>query len=149
MKILLLKDVPKVGRKYEVKEVADGFARNSLFPRKLAEPATRETEARITKLKQSAAQAGEVAQDLLVKNLEALDGKTVTIRAKANEKGHLFQGIHKGEILNAIKKELGLNIREEALVLEKAIKEVGDKEILTATGKDAKKAKFILRLLSS
>ncbi|MCI0542531.1 50S ribosomal protein L9 [bacterium] len=126
MKILLLKDVPKVGRKYDIKHVADGFARNALFPQKLAEPATKESEARVMKLKQEAARAGEIASDLLAKNIKTLDGKTVTLHAKANEKGHLFSAIHKKEILEAIHNDLGVNISAESLVLEKPIKEMGE-----------------------
>lgn len=147
MKVLLLKDVPKVGRRYEVKDVANGFALNSLFPRRLAEPVTKEIEARIAKLKHEAAKAGEVAQNLLAENLEILDEKTITMKVKSNEKGHLFSAIHKKDIVEAIRHDLDINIPEDALVLEKAIKETGEHEVTTEGGK--KKVKFIIRLLSS
>lgn len=126
MKILLLKDVPKVGKKYDIKDVADGFARNSLFPKKLAEPATGDTVKRILRMKQEAARAGEVATDLLTQNLAILNSKIITIKAKTNEKGHLFSAIHKKEILEAIHRDLGISISEDALVLDKPIKETGE-----------------------
>lgn len=145
MKILLLKDVPKVGRKYEVKEVADGFARNSLFPRKLAEPVTSDTEKRIAKMEQDEASRGAVAESLLIKNLAELHGQTITLQEKANEKGHLFAAVREPEIVRAIKKQLNIDIPPEALVLEKPIKETGEHS-LTAEGA-GKKTQFIVRLI--
>jgi len=150
MKVILLKDVAKVGRKYEVKEVADGFARNALFPRKLAELAMGDAVKRIEKMKREAAQAGDFAADLLAKNLAALGGKTVILCAKANEKGHLFQGIHKEEIAEAIRKELGLDIPPDSLSLEKPIKEIGGHEVaITGVGKNEKKVRFTLHVRPS
>ncbi|MCI0542794.1 hypothetical protein L0Y69_03540 [bacterium] len=116
--------------------------RNALFPRKLAEPATKESEARVLKLKQEAARAGEIASDLLAKNIKTLDGKTVTLHAKANEKGHLFSAIHKKEILEAIHHDLGISISEESLILEKPIKEAGE-HVLEATTSTTK-SHFVL-----
>ncbi len=146
MKILLLKDIPKVGKKYDIKDVADGFARNSLFPKKLAEPATGDTIKRVEKMKQEAAQMGEIAADLLNRNLTVLDSKTITIKAKANEKGHLFSSIHKKEILEAIRHDLGVNISEESLILEKPIKETGEHGLEAHVG--SIKSHFVLDIES-
>jgi large subunit ribosomal protein L9 len=128
MKILFLKDVPKLGKKNDVKEVADGFARNFLFPKKLAEPATKDTEARVLKIKKEVAQMKKVDEDLLMKNLKELSGITVTVRGKASERRHLFAAIHKEEILSKIR-ETGLVVPSECINLEKPIKELGEHNI--------------------
>ncbi len=144
MKVVLLKDVPKVGRRHEIKEVADGFARNKLFPQKLAEPAGSDAEKRITKMKETVAVRGAVSLDLLSKNLAVLEGKSVSMKEKSNEKGHLFAAIHETEIAKAIKKELGLDIPSEAIILEKPIKETGEHKLTVEGAK--KKVVFTLSL---
>jgi large subunit ribosomal protein L9 len=70
-----------------------------------------------------------VQTDLLMKNLEEIKGKIITIKGKANEKGSLFKAIHKKEIVEAMKREHNADISEEFIVLEKPIKEVGEFEI--------------------
>ena len=87
-------------QQYDIKDVADGFARNALFPKKLAEPATKESEGRVAKLKQQAEQIGEIAADLLAKNLAVLDGKTITsqaLRGKVVGPGAARRGANRGQ----------------------------------------------------
>jgi large subunit ribosomal protein L9 len=71
----------------------------------------------------------ELEESLLLKNLEAIKGKTISLKGKANEKGHLFSSIHKKEILEAMMNDHKIEIGESFLVLEKPIKEVGEVEI--------------------
>ena len=126
MKIILLQDIPSVGRKYDIKDVADGYARNFLIPRKLGVPATaKEIEQVKTAL---AAREGNknLQEDLLLKNIAALDGETITLSAKANEKGHLFAKIDQGKIAEAIKEQKKLEIPVEHIILEAPIKEIGE-----------------------
>ncbi len=129
MKVIFLSDVPRVGKKYDVKEVNDGYAMNFLLPRKLAEAATPSAIANLEKRKKNIEIEREVEEKLLLKNLEAIKGKTVTIKAKADEKGHLFSKIHAKEISTAMKDQNNADVGEEFLVLEKPIKEVGEFEI--------------------
>jgi len=129
MKVIFLKDVPRVGKKYDVKEVNDGYALNFLLPRKLAELATAKAIAELEKKKQNIIAEREIQEDLLIKNLEEIKGKTVHIHAKADDKGHLFSKIHVKEIVEAMKKEHGIDISEECITLEKPIKEIGEHEI--------------------
>lgn len=124
MKILFLKDVPKIGKKNDIKEVADGFARNFLFPKKLAEPATKDAEAKVLKMKAELTQMKKTDEDLLVKNLKALSDTIITMQGKANEKGHLFAAIHKEEIISKLR-ESGVSVPAERILLEKPIKEIG------------------------
>jgi large subunit ribosomal protein L9 len=129
MKVIFLHDVPRVGRKYDVKEVNGGYASNFLLPRKLAVLATPKAEAEIELRKKEIAIEREVQENLLLKNLEEIKGKTIIIKAKADEKGHLFAQVHKKEIVEAMQEQNHADIGEEFIVLEKPIKEIGEHEI--------------------
>ncbi|MEN9649505.1 MAG: ribosomal protein large subunit ribosomal protein [Candidatus Parcubacteria bacterium] len=129
MKVILLRDVPKVGHKYQIVDVADGFATNSLFPKGLVELATPKALKRVEAIKASEAAERKIQEDLLIKNLGAISGVTLEIVGKANEKGHLFKGIHKEEIVPALKEQTRLDIDPSFIDLEKPIKEVGEHKI--------------------
>jgi large subunit ribosomal protein L9 len=129
MKVIFLHDVPRVGRKYDVKEVNGGYAMNFLLPRKLAVAATAGALSELEIRKKDIILEREVQEELLLRNLEEIKGKTVTIKAKADEKGHLFSAIHPKDMVEAMKREHRADINEEFIVLEKQIKEVGEFEI--------------------
>ncbi|MEX0931359.1 MAG: 50S ribosomal protein L9 [Candidatus Paceibacterota bacterium] len=128
MKVILLKDVAKTGKKFEVKDVSDGFALNHLIPRGLARMATPDVLKNVEHMKKAHGEQVKIQNDLLKKNLESLSEKKITISAKANEKGHLFKGIHTDEIVKALEKE-HISIASEHIKLEHPIKEVGEHEI--------------------
>ncbi|MGB2580383.1 MAG: 50S ribosomal protein L9 [Minisyncoccia bacterium] len=124
MKIVFLKDVPRVGKKYEVKEVADGYGRH-LVIQGIAEPATKEVLARIQSKMATDATLKKVHTELLMKNLELLSGVTIMLRGKANDKGHLFASIHKEEILAELKRSAHVDMHPDYVVLDRPLKEVG------------------------
>lgn len=125
MKIILLKDVAKVGKKFDVKDISEGYAHNLLIPRGLAIAATPDALKRIDLERARDEGERKIRHELLVKNLTELDGVTITMLEKANEKGHLFAGIHKAEIIPEIQKQTRIQIDAEHIVLDKPIKEVG------------------------
>ena len=129
MRVIFLQDVPRVGKKHDVKEVNDGYAINFLLPRKLAELATPKAMVRLETRKKEIAIEREVQESLLLKNLEEIKGKVIVIKEKADEKGHLFSKIHTKEIVEAMKVQNHADIGEEFIILEKPIKEVGEFEI--------------------
>lgn len=133
MKVFFLKDVPKMGKKFDVREVADGYAQNFLFPKKLASPATKDVEQRIEKMKIETVQMKKISENLLMKNFEALAGTSVAMEEKANEKGHLFAAIRKEEITLKLR-ESGIEIPDECIILEKPIKETGEHVISIMMG---------------
>ncbi|MFQ5661707.1 MAG: 50S ribosomal protein L9 [Candidatus Paceibacteria bacterium] len=137
MKIILLKDVAKVGQKFDVKNVSDGYAMNFLFPNNLAEPATEKKIKSLETAKLQHEAEDKVHQDLLLKNLKALDGASVEMEGKANEKGHLFKGIHIEEIAEELKKQDHIDLKPEYIQLEHPIKEVGEFDVTAKVG-DAK-----------
>ncbi len=129
MKVVLLQDVPGVGRKNEVKNVADGYALNMLFPRKLAEKGTAHAIANAEKIKGEIEAKAKIQADLLQKNLKSLEATIIEMTGKANEKGHLFSGIHKEAIVDAVKKQKGIDILPEFLELDHPLKTVGEHSI--------------------
>ena len=142
MKIIFLKDVPKVARRYETKEIADGYALNMLIPKGLAIPATPDAVKRIQLEISRSEGERRLNEELLLKNVTELDGVTVTMTEKANEKGHLFAGIHKAEMIPVIAAQTRLQIDPEFIVLDKPIKETGD-HMIEVKVKD-KSVKFTL-----
>ena len=64
-----------------------------------------------------------------MRNLEEIRGKAVHIRANADDKGHLFSGIHKKELVEAMQKEHNVQLSEESIILDKPIKQAGESEI--------------------
>lgn len=133
MKVILLRDVPRVGRKYEVKDVPDGYAFNMLLPQKLAERATPETLKRLEN--QKAKHALEVAEtdkafgEALKKAIDA----EATVAAEANEEGHLYRAIHADDIVKAFK-EKGIELDERAIMIEAPIKHIGAHTVKLSSG---------------
>lgn len=129
MKVILLKGVQKLGSKHSIVDVADGFAMNSLLPQKLAELATPKAIARAEKMKAQEELERKVREDLLIKNLKSIEGVTIEMSGKANDKGHLFAGIHKEALVPALKDAARIDIEAEYINLDKPIKEVGEHDV--------------------
>lgn len=125
MKIIFLKDAPRIGRKYEIKEVANGYGRH-LIASGVADMATPEIIARIEKKRAQDITEKNIHTDLLLKNIAALEGTKLVLKGKANEKGHLFAAIHREEILSELNRATRLDINPEYIILEKPLKEIGE-----------------------
>lgn len=134
MKVILLTDVKKVGHKYDVKDVAPGYASNFLFPQRLAEPATPSKIKNIEILQKRALEERKIQEELLAKNLDVLRSVSIVMKGKANERGHLFQGIHTEDIVRALSEQVRVEIRPEMIVLPHPIKSLGDFEISVGMG---------------
>lgn len=129
MKVIFLKDVRRVGRAGEIKEVADGYAANFLFPSKSAEPATPDKIAQIEKQKQTAREAARKQEEILDNKVASLAGKKVTIAVRATPKGGLFKTVAAKDIAKAILGEHALQIPEESIMVSEPIKTVGEHSI--------------------
>lgn len=129
MRVILLKDVPGIGKKWEIKSVSDGHARNLLIPKRLAEEATSAKVQRVETLKHSLDAERDTERALLLKNLEALKEITLELTMPANEQGHLFKGIHAKELVAALREHKRLEIPEECIQLEQPIKAVGEHDV--------------------
>ena len=125
MKVILLKEVKNLGKEGDVKSVCDGYARNFLIPRGLAEPATPSKMNIIHGKRKKAAEKGEKAKNRQKEMAEKLKSKTVEFKKKANEAGHLFAGLHAPEIIAKIEAETGVLLKKENLNLDEPLKKLG------------------------
>lgn len=139
MKIILLRDVKNIGRKYEVKDVNDGFARNGLIAKGSALPATPENLGKMKAEMDKVAKAAQIRSDLLAEGLKELKDLEISFSAKANPEGHLFAAIHPREIVKEIEKIKGIKL-EPNWIETKPLKTVGEHEITLKV--DNKKAIF-------
>lgn len=137
MKVILLQDVAKVGRKFDVKDVASGYAANFLIPRKQAELATSLKLKHLKTLKAKQVEEDTLHAAVLAKNLKSLKDVSIKISAKANKLGHLFQGIHAEEIATQLRKQERIEIPKECIALEHPIKAIGNFEIPVRIGDEA------------
>ena len=128
MKILLLKDVLNVGRKNDIKEVNDGFARNFLLVKKLAVRATDGRIQEVEKNKQGQKQKQEGEQKKYQDVADRLKTIEIIITTKVGEKGRAFGSVGKHEIKKAVEQQ-GIIIEDDWIVLEEPIKSTGEKHI--------------------
>lgn len=145
MKVVLLNDVPKVGKKYDVKEVSSGYASNMLIPKGLAKIATSSVLKQIEEQKKTDVVRKKVREDLLLKNIADIQKATITMYGKANEKGSLFAGIHTEELVLAIKEQTGLGLDADHLVLDEPLKEVGEHAVMAKVGETEAKFTVVIK----
>ena len=128
MKVILLQDVKKMGKKGDVIEASDGYARNYLFPRKLAEEATANALHVVNAKKENERKKKLAKLEAAQKLAGELKGKEVTINAKAGESGRLFGAITNKDIAEVINKTFNLSIDKKKIVMD-TIKVAGGYEI--------------------
>ena len=125
MKVILLEDVKSLGKKGDIVNASDGYARNMLLPRKLAIPATdgnmKDLEAKKRQEAKQAAQLLKEAQELK----EQIEKQSVDIAIKVGSGGRTFGSVSSKEIAEAVKTQLGLTIDKKKLLLDTPIKELG------------------------
>jgi len=125
MIIILLKDVENIGKKYEVKEVKDGYARNFLIPQGLAEPATKEALKKLELRKEIEEKEAEDGLKEIQSLASNIDGQDVTIVVKIGKEDQFFESITPQKILEGLKK-LGFNIKKRQIELAEPIKTLGE-----------------------
>ena len=125
MKVIFIKDLKNVGRKDDIKDQPDGYARNFLISKGYAIPATPEAIKKIERAANEIRVVKEVQTDLFKKNIKAMNGVGVTISAKTNEQGSLFKAIHAKDIAAALKKNNHISIDEVFIKLPEPIKQNG------------------------
>lgn len=129
MQVLLLKDVPNLGKAGTVKNVADGYARNYLFPQKLAVPATPEAMKQAEAIRKAALrrqQRMEEEAEALAKELEVI---TLIFKAKAGESGKLYGSVTVGHIAEALSAKMGMEFDKRKIDLEEPLKELGAHQV--------------------
>lgn len=128
MKVILLDDIKGVGKKGEVINASDGYARNYLFPRKLAEEATEVNLSVLNQRKETERRKKLAEIEEAQKQADELKGKEVKISAKCGENGRLFGSITNKDVADALNTQYKLNIDKKKLVVD-AIRQLGTYEV--------------------
>jgi len=125
MRVILLQDIENLGKKYEIKDIKDGYARNFLIPKGLAKIATKEALKWLEEQKEiEEKMAGEELREIQ-KLASEIDGVEVIIPIKVGEDGQLFEGIPPKKISEKLK-ELGFKIKKSQIDLAEPLGEVGE-----------------------
>jgi len=127
MKVILLQDIKGLGKAGDVKEVAEGYARNFLFGKKLAEIATNSGMKKVEVIKKKQAEKDQMDLEKTQELASQLEGKAITINAKEKD-GKLFGSVQIKDLIKELKKE-NIIIPESAVILDCPIKEVGEYEV--------------------
>ena len=135
MKVAFLKDVPNVAKSGEIKEVADGYARNFLIPKNLATlvnpKITNQIEAELKAKNKKQSQATEKLTHIA----EQLDNKEITLKAKVGAKDRLYGSITSADIASELSRTSGLDIDKRKIELTEPIRELGSFDIAVRLAK--------------
>jgi large subunit ribosomal protein L9 len=132
MRVVFLQDVPRVAKAGEIKEVADGYARNFLIPRKLALLARPQAISQLETRGRT-----EAKEDTELTALaQQIEGKEVNIKAKAGAKDRLYGSITSADIASALSKSTALVIDKRKIELEEPIRHLGSYEVVIRLAKD-------------
>lgn len=128
MKVILLQDIKGTGKKNEIVNVSDGYARNFLFPKNMAKEATDQSINEVKR--QKAAQDKQEAENKAAALLKANDlrNKEILVMAKAGDSGKLFGAITAAEVAEALKEQYGYDVDKRKIELKSSIKQVGEYE---------------------
>ena len=125
MKVILLQDIKGTGKKDQIVETSDGYARNYLLPRKLAKEATSEALNAIEKSRSADRHREEVRKQDAEKRSRELKGKVIQLEVKGGENGKLYGSVTNDQIANALKEQHGIEIDKRKLEQDEPIKSAG------------------------
>ena len=129
MKVVLLKDVRNMGKRDDILTVSDGYARNFLFPQKLAAEATPGMLKEIERKRAAQdAREAEMRAEALAK-AELLKNKVIVLQVKCGEKGRLYGSVTSAEVAEALEKQHGIKTDKRKIDLGEPIRETGIREI--------------------
>jgi len=136
MKVIFLQDVPNVARAGEIKEVAGGYGRNFLLPRKLALLANSPAINTIKTQLETEAIREVHTEDRLAELAQQLEGKEITLKAKAGAKDHLYGSITTADIASELQNTSGVVIDKRKIELTDPIRQLGSYEVAIKLAKD-------------
>lgn len=125
MKVVLLQDVKSIGKKGELKEVSDGYARNFLLPRKLAKEANAQAMNELRNAEAAKEYKIKTETEKAQQNADLLSGKTVKIYAKPGQGGKIFGSVTPKELSEEIQKQFGVEVDKRKVIVEGDIKAFG------------------------
>lgn len=144
MQVILLSDVAKVGKKYNVVNVAPGYARNFLFPKGLAEAVTKSNARKVADMQAKRAAEDKRQAELLEKALGGLKEVELVFARNANAEGHLYAGVSREEIAEELAKTIGISIPTSHLHMEHLFKEIGNHHVAVKIGETEAKIKVVV-----
>ena len=136
MKVIFNVDVRGQGKKGEMKEVSDGYARNYLLPRKLASEATADAVNAFKLCEKAKAAQAARERALAEENAKRLQGIVVQIQARAGQGGRLFGAVTSQEISDALREQHGIEIEKNKIVQAEPIKQFGSFEVKARLGSE-------------
>jgi large subunit ribosomal protein L9 len=125
MKVILLDNIKGVGKKDEVINASDGYARNFLFPKQLAVEANPENMSKLKNKQDSAQHKKDVEKEKAEEIAKKLKDITLTIKVKAGDNGRIFGGVTSKEISENLKAQFKIDVDKKKIVLNEAIKNLG------------------------
>ena len=125
MKIILIKDVAKIGKKGEIKEVTDGYANNFLIKQNLAKPATAQIQAQTAKENQEAESKKQRQLQKLTDLKKELEKREFNLEISLGPQGQVFGGIHSKDIIEAINNKIPGSVEKQQVILDYPIKTLG------------------------
>ena len=125
MKVILLQDIKGTGKKDQILEISDGYARNYLLPRKMAKEATAEAVNALEKSRGADRHREEVRRQEAEKRARELKGKVIQVEVKGGENGKLYGSITNDQIAAALKAQHGIEVDKRKLEVEEPIKTAG------------------------
>lgn len=128
MKVILLTDIKGTGKKDDIINVSDGYARNYLFPRKWAAEATPGSIKEIERKRANEEKLEKERRDAAQKQADALKNKLITLEVKCGDKGRLYGSVTAQEIADALKAQHGVDLDKRKIEFE-PIRQTGDVEI--------------------
>jgi len=146
MKVILLQDNKKLGKKGDIVNVSDGFAFNNLIPQGIAQVVTGATMAEVERMQKKQEKESKMLKSQLQKDAEKIDKKKITLTAQA--KGtKLFGSIAQKDIVQAIKDQYSVDVDEKMIQLDSAIKELTTREVVIDYG-DGVTASVIITIVA-
>ena len=146
MKVILLTDIPKVGNKYDVKDFKEGYAQNVLLAKGLACLATKAELAKLEDRKKGMEKKKQEEIQSFNNLISSVNNTIITVKAKANDKGHLFKAVGPHDVFLAIKEMTGLEIDEKFLVIDH-IKTLGIYDVIIKMGDKKGECKIMVEAL--
>ena len=129
MKVLFKKDVPDVAKAGQVKDVADGYARNFLIPRGLAVAATAGALKQVANLQAVAAKHAAEEEQSARSLKQRLEAQPIVIEAKAGSQGRLYGSVTTADVASAIQKQIGAEVERRDLELADPVRQVGTYQV--------------------
>jgi large subunit ribosomal protein L9 len=134
MKVILLQDIAKIGRRFEIVEVPAGHGMNKLIPQGMAKPATPANVKAINAQAASTEATRAASDQVFTEALEAIKEVSIEIAVEANEEGRMFQALKAPAVVEAVHAATSKEVLESQVVIKSPIKEVGEHTVEFVSG---------------